>query len=127
MIEHALTGWTLENLDFIFIENVGNLVCPANYDLGEERRIVLFSVTEGEDKPRKYPGIFHTADLAVISKLDLAQVADFDLSAARAAIDSVHPAMPMIETSARHGNGFDRWICQLESWRKVPRALSILP
>src|SRR5271154_2073098 len=70
----ALEGWHLEELDFLFIENVGNLVCPATFDLGEDLRLVLFSVTEGEDKPLKYPTIFNTADLAIITKIDLAGV-----------------------------------------------------
>ena len=72
MIRTALAGWSLADLDVLFIENVGNLVCPATYDLGENLRLVLFSVTEGEDKPLKYPTIFNTADLAVITKADLA-------------------------------------------------------
>jgi hydrogenase nickel incorporation protein HypB len=70
MVRHALGDWTLEGLDFLFIENVGNLVCPASYDLGEKARLVLLSVTEGEDKPLKYPSIFNSADIAVITKLD---------------------------------------------------------
>src|SRR5271168_3735405 len=82
MVQTALEGWNLSELDFLFIENVGNLVCPSSYDLGEELRLVLFSVTEGEDKPRKYPSIFNTADVAVLTKIDLAAATEFDLSAA---------------------------------------------
>src|SRR5262249_26791853 len=78
MIRDALEGWNLEQLDYLFIENVGNLVCPATFDLGEDLRFVLFSVTEGEDKPLKYPTIFNTADVALITKADLAQVVEFD-------------------------------------------------
>src|SRR6516165_7212692 len=83
MVERALDGWDLTQLDFLFIENVGNLVCPSSYDLGEDLRFVLLSVTEGEDKPLKYPTIFNTADLAVITKADLAGAVEFDESAAK--------------------------------------------
>ena len=72
MVQNSLQGWDLNQLDFLFIENVGNLVCPSSYDLGEDLRLVLLSVTEGEDKPLKYPTIFNSADVAVITKLDLA-------------------------------------------------------
>ena len=80
MVENALTDWELAELDFLFIENVGNLVCPSSYDLGEGARLVLLSVTEGEDKPLKYPSIFQTADAAVITKIDLAHAVEFDVS-----------------------------------------------
>ncbi len=79
MVERALDGWNLDELDILFIENVGNLVCPASYDLGEDLRLLLLSVTEGEDKPLKYPSIFNTADIAVITKMDLADAVEFDL------------------------------------------------
>src|ERR1700710_2853703 len=78
MVGKALADWDLAALDFLFIENVGNLVCPASYDLGESLRVVLLSVTEGEDKPLKYPTIFNAADLAVITKMDLADAVGFD-------------------------------------------------
>lgn len=119
MIEQALADWRLEDLDFLFVENVGNLVCPATYDLGEDRRVVLFSVTEGEDKPLKYPTIFHTADVALISKVDLAAAVEFDRCAARRSIESVRPAMEVLEVSARSGHGMDRWFHVLEMWRSV--------
>ncbi len=78
MVQNALEGWNLDDLDFLFIENVGNLVCPSSYDLGEDLRLVLMSVTEGEDKPLKYPTIFNSADVAVITKMDLAVAVEFD-------------------------------------------------
>ena len=78
MVEKALEDWTLADLDFLFIENVGNLVCPSSYDLGEDLRLVLLSVTEGEDKPLKYPTIFNSADIAVITKSDLADAVEYD-------------------------------------------------
>jgi hydrogenase nickel incorporation protein HypB len=110
MVERALDGWDLNSLDVLFIENVGNLVCPSSYDLGEDVRIVLFSTTEGEDKPLKYPTIFNTADVAIITKMDLADVLGFDRAQALASIESVRPGMHVIELSARKGDGMDRWI-----------------
>jgi len=101
MVERALEGWDLAALDFLFIENVGNLVCPASYDLGESLRMVLLSVTEGEDKPLKYPTIFHTADVAVLTKIDLAAAVEFDDAAARRNIGD----LPIFETSAKTGAG----------------------
>ncbi|HTV81836.1 MAG TPA: hydrogenase nickel incorporation protein HypB [Acidobacteriaceae bacterium] len=105
MIAAALEGWTLEDLDFLFIENVGNLVCPSSYDLGEQMRVVLLSATEGEDKPLKYPTIFNTADVAMITKIDLAAAAEFDREAARRSILSVRPGMKILEVSAKSGAG----------------------
>ena len=115
MIERALVGWNPSELDFLFIENVGNLVCPSTFDLGEQLRLVLFSVTEGEDKPLKYPTIFHTADVAVISKCDLAEAVEFDRAAACANIQAVRPGMPMLELSAKTGQGMDAWLELLRS------------
>ena len=89
MVDSALADWNLATIDLLFIENVGNLVCPASYDLGEDRRVVLMSVTEGEDKPRKYPGIFNSADLAVITKYDLAVPCEFDLAAGLAQVQAL--------------------------------------
>ncbi|MGI8608829.1 MAG: hydrogenase nickel incorporation protein HypB [Candidatus Dormibacteria bacterium] len=110
MIGTALAGWDPGPLDILFIENVGNLVCPADYDLGEQLRVVLLSVTEGEDKPLKYPPIFHSADLALVTKVDLAEAVRFDRDAAHAAIQSVHPGMAVIELSARSGQGMGEWL-----------------
>ena len=110
MVERALEGWNLDELDLLFIENVGNLVCPASYDLGEGSRTVLLSVTEGEDKPLKYPTIFNTADVAVITKLDLAGAVEFDLAAARDNIQRVRPGMQIIEVSAKTGEGMEAWM-----------------
>lgn len=110
MIEQALEDWNLLELDFLFIENVGNLVCPSTYDLGENLRLVLFSVTEGEDKPLKYPTIFNTADVAVITKSDLAEAVEFDRAAAEQNIQAVRPGMQIIELSAKTGIGMDRWL-----------------
>src|SRR5947209_3552649 len=101
MVKAALEGWDLDGLDFLFIENVGNLVCPSSYDLGESLRVVLMSVTEGEDKPLKYPTIFNTADIAIITKTDLAQAVEFDWTAAKRNIDAVRPGMEVIAVSSK--------------------------
>ena len=105
MIEKALEGWQLDALDFLFIENVGNLVCPSSYDLGEELRFVLLSATEGEDKPLKYPTIFNSSDVAIITKMDMAEAAEFDVTAARRNIEDVHPGMQVFEVSSKTGSG----------------------
>jgi len=115
MVTNALGGWDLNALDFLFIENVGNLVCPSSYDLGENLRLVLMSVTEGEDKPLKYPTIFHTADLAAITKMDLATAVAFDAAAAMENIQSVRPGMKVLNVSAKSGDGMDEWLSLLES------------
>lgn len=115
MVQDALEGWAPSDLDFLFIENVGNLVCPSSFDLGEELRLVLFSVTEGEDKPLKYPTIFHTADIALITKIDLAEAVEFDAQAAHQNIQRVRPGMPVFEVSAKTGQGMERWLQDLQS------------
>ena len=97
MIQNALEGWNLGELDFLFIENVGNLVCPSSYDLGETLRLVLLSVTEGEDKPLKYPTIFNSADVAVITKIDLADAVEFNRELAIANIHAGRPGMHILE------------------------------
>jgi len=117
MVASALEGWDLEALDILFIENVGNLVCPSSFDLGEDLRLVLFSVTEGEDKPLKYPTIFHTADVALITKVDLAEAVGFDAGAAHRSIQSVRPGMKVFEVSARTGEGMERWLDFLRAFR----------
>jgi hydrogenase nickel incorporation protein HypB len=105
MVEKSLAEWDLNTLDLLFIENVGNLVCPSSYDLGENLRIVLMSVTEGEDKPLKYPTIFNSADLAVITKMDLAEAVEFNSRVARANIQAVRPGMRVFELSTKSGEG----------------------
>ena len=112
MVESAVAaaGWELADLDFLFIENVGNLVCPSSYDLGESLRLVLLSTTEGEDKPLKYPTIFNTADVAVITKSDLADAVDFDREAALRNIQEVRPGMTVLELSSKTGQGMGAWL-----------------
>lgn len=105
MVQNALQGWELNQLDYLFIENVGNLVCPSSYDLGENLRLVLMSVTEGEDKPLKYPTIFNSSDVAVITKNELAAAVEFDWETARRSIESVRPGMQIFRLSAKTGEG----------------------
>ena len=110
MVENALGDWDLASLDYLFIENVGNLVCPASYDLGEDLRIVLLSTTEGEDKPLKYPTIFHTADAAIITKIDLADAVGFDSAAALHNIQDVRPGLSVLQLSSKRGTAMDQWM-----------------
>ena len=115
MVEKALAGWDLNDVDILFIENVGNLVCPSSYDLGENLRLVLMSVTEGEDKPLKYPTIFNGADVAIITKLDLAAAAEFDSSSAYANIQAVRPGMRVFELSTKSNAGMQEYFDFLRS------------
>lgn len=109
MVSHHLEAWSPGPCDVLFIENVGNLVCTASYDLGESLRVVLLSTTEGEDKPLKYPKLFNTADIAVITKMDLAEPCEFDRQSAHANIRSVRPGIPIFETAAKTGAGMGDW------------------
>lgn len=117
MISAALDGWDLNALDFLFIENVGNLVCPSSYDLGEQLRLVLISVTEGEDKPLKYPTIFNSADTAVVTKIDLAEAVDFDEAMLIRNIQAVRPGMRVLKISAKSGVGMEEFLEFLTSRR----------
>jgi len=110
MVEKALEGWDLDRLDFLFIENVGNLVCPSSYDLGENLRLVLLSVTEGEDKPIKYPTIFNSADVAIVTKVDLAAAVEFDWPAAHGNIQAVRPGMPVFRLSVKTSEGMEDYL-----------------
>ncbi|MFN0167788.1 MAG: hydrogenase nickel incorporation protein HypB [Bryobacteraceae bacterium] len=109
MIEKALAAWDLDQIQVLLIENVGNLVCPTSYDLGEEAKIVILSVAEGDDKPLKYPGIFHRAELMILSKTDLLPYVPFDKEAAIANARRVHPGIEVIELSSTTGEGLNRW------------------
>ncbi|QMV19891.1 hydrogenase nickel incorporation protein HypB [Granulicella sp. 5B5] len=109
MIERALERWSLDAIDLLFIENVGNLVCPSSYDLGEEAKIVLLSVTEGEDKPLKYPSIFAKSELLVLTKVDLLPHVPFKMEEARANARLVHPGIEILELSCATGQGLEEW------------------
>jgi hydrogenase nickel incorporation protein HypB len=119
MIEKHLAGWNLEELDTLIIENVGNLVCPTGYDLGEAFKVVLLSVTEGEDKPLKYPSIFLKSALMIVNKVDLLPYVPFDLRKAEENARKVHPGMEVLETSCTTGQGIDEWLQWLEGKRKL--------
>jgi hydrogenase nickel incorporation protein HypB len=110
MVGKHLEGWDLAELDYLFIENVGNLVCPSSYDLGEKIRVALLSVTEGEDKPLKYPTLFNSADAAVITKMDLAEPCSFDRDAALRNIREIRAGIRVFETSAKTGAGMAEWL-----------------
>lgn len=117
MVQHAMEKLDLAELDLLFIENVGNLVCPASFDLGEQKRIVILSVTEGEDKPLKYPVIFHNADLVLLTKIDIADAVEFECERAREAIGQVAPHAQILELSAKTGAGMKEWLAWLQDVR----------
>ncbi len=114
MIERHLEDWNLDEIDLLMIENVGNLVCPSSYDLGEAAKIVLLSVTEGEDKPLKYPSIFFKSELFVLTKVDLLPYVPFDADLAEANARRIHPGMEIVRTSATTPGGMDAWLKWLE-------------
>ncbi len=113
MIEKHLADWPLESFDLLIIENVGNLVCPTSYDLGEHFKIVMLSVTEGEDKPLKYPSIFVKSELMILSKVDLLPYVPFSAELAKSNARSMHPGIQIIESSSK-GDGLDEWMQWLE-------------
>src|SRR5208282_3531446 len=115
MIEKALADWNLADLDVLLIENVGNLVCPSGYDLGEAAKIVVFSVAEGEDKPLKYPAMFFRSELLILNKIDLLPYVPFSMVKARENAQKVHPGMEIIEVSCLTGEGLPKWHSWLES------------
>jgi hydrogenase nickel incorporation protein HypB len=117
MIIKALADWELAALDLLFIENVGNLVCPTSYDLGEHAKIVVLSVTEGEDKPLKYPAIFAVSELCVLNKIDLLPHVPFDLDRALANVQEVHPGMTVVQTSCTQQRGLADWLAWIERRR----------
>jgi hydrogenase nickel incorporation protein HypB len=111
VVEKSLSGFDLEALDALIVENIGNLVCPAEFDIGEDRRVVILSVTEGEDKPLKYPLMFRECDAAILNKVDLLPYLDgFDVKLAGHNIRQVHPGMPVFELSAKTEAGFSPWL-----------------
>ena len=119
MIERHLADWSLPNIDLLFIENVGNLVCPSSYDLGEAAKIVVLSVTEGEDKPLKYPSIFLKSELLVLNKIDLLPYVPLDMNAAVENARRVHPAMEILKVSCLTGKGLPDWLAWLEHRRQA--------
>jgi hydrogenase nickel incorporation protein HypB len=124
MIDSALGAFPQPQFELLFIENVGNLICPAEYDLGEDLRVVLFEVTEGEDKPLKYPLAFNTSQTVVVTKSDIADAVGYDRAAATASIRQVNPQAQILELSARSGSGMDEWFALLD--QRV-RAKALVP
>ena len=110
MIRNALSALHLDGVDLILIENVGNLICPAEFQIGEHRKIMVLSVAEGEDKPLKYPLMFRVSDLLLLNKLDLLEHLDFDPARFRANAARVNPVLPIVELSARTGYGLEAWV-----------------
>jgi len=117
MVKNALEHWPGSPLDFLFIENVGNLVCPSSYDLGENNKIVILSTTEGEDKPLKYPATFSRAGLVILNKVDLLPYVTFDLALAKENVRKVNPNVEILEVSCTTGVGLDAWYAWLERRR----------
>lgn len=121
MVQRALADWRLEDLDLLFIENVGNLVCPSSYDLGEAAKIVILSVAEGEDKPLKYPSIFFKSELLVLNKIDLLPYVPFEIALACENAQRVHPGMEILQVSCQTGAGLDSWRQWLAGRRRAVR------
>jgi hydrogenase nickel incorporation protein HypB len=115
MIRNALPALRLEGLDLVFIENVGNLVCPAEFRVGEDRKVMVSSAAEGEDKPLKYPLMFRVSDLLLLNKVDLLGHLDFEPARFRANVSRVNPTLPVIELSAKTGQGMEAWVEWLTS------------
>lgn len=122
MIEKALADWRLEDLDLLLIENVGNLVCPSSYDLGEAAKVVVLSVAEGDDKPLKYPSMFFRSELLVLNKLDLLPHVPFDLAKARDNANKIHPSIEIIEVSCLTGEGLPKWQNWIETRLQANRS-----
>jgi len=120
LVHHALHHFPSNDRDIFFIENVGNLVCPAIYDLGQAANVVALSVTEGEDKPLKYPVMFQKADLVLLTKIDLIPHLDFDVAAVEDALARVMPEASLLKVSAKTGEGIDAWLQWLEDRRPAP-------
>jgi len=118
MIEKALLDWRLKDIDLLLIENVGNLVCPSSYDLGEGAKLVVLSVTEGEDKPLKYPSIFFKSELLILNKIDLLPYVPFDMSAAEENSRSVHRDIEIVRVSCQTREGMREWLAWLDRKRE---------
>ncbi len=119
MVHEGIHHLPLEELDVVFIENVGNLVCPASYDVGAHLNVVLLSTTEGDDKPEKYPVMFRSAELMLITKIDLLPYMDFDIDRAIKSARSVNPKLDVIKLSSKTGEGFDMWIEFIKSKKRL--------
>jgi len=114
MVHSALHQLDLSSLDILFFENVGNLVCPAEFDLGEDKRVMLLSITEGDDKPKKYPLMFIESELLILNKMDLLEFVDFDVDKAIADARDLNPSLSVIKLSCKTGEGLEEWIKWIE-------------
>lgn len=123
MIERALGSWALDQIDLLLIENVGNLVCPSSYDLGEHAKIVLLSVTEGEDKPLKYPSIFAKSELLLLTKIDLLPHVPFNIEQARMNARLVHPGIEILHVSNTTGEGLCEWLSWIAHRRRMRQSI----
>ena len=119
MVERHLAEWNLDDIDLLLIENVGNLVCPSSYDLGEAAKIVMLSVTEGEDKPLKYPSIFFKSELLVLNKVDLLPYVPFDIAAAEENARRVHPGIDIVRVSCITRDGLGEWLNWVEKKKRM--------
>ncbi len=124
MIERALAGWRLEKIDLLLIENVGNLVCPSSYDLGEAGKVVVLSVAEGEDKPLKYPSIFFKAELLVLNKIDLLPYVPFDIVAAEENARRIHAGIEIVRVSCQTRDGLGEWLRWLQFRRQASTTMT---
>ncbi len=115
LVRDALVTLEWQNVQLLFIENVGNLVCPASYDLGEDHKVVIISTTEGDDKPLKYPKMFRVADVCVLNKIDLLDYIDFDVAKFKENALKINPNLLFFETSAKSGDGIDKWVAWLKN------------
>jgi hydrogenase nickel incorporation protein HypB len=125
MVARAASQLALDSLDLLIIENVGNLVCPATYDLGEDLRVVLLSVTEGEDKPLKYPPVFHSAQAVIVNKMDLAAACEFDREKTLANLHRISHHARIFEVSARTGQGLEAWATYLVEQHRLARSNAV--
>ncbi|MBU0993777.1 MAG: hydrogenase nickel incorporation protein HypB [Proteobacteria bacterium] len=123
VIENAFSSLDTDDIDLLIVENIGNLVCPAEFDIGEDARAVILSVTEGEDKPLKYPLMFRESDIALLNKIDLLPYLDFDMDEARKSILTIHPDMPIFEISSKTEEGMAKWISWLKESIQKKKAL----
>ena len=124
MTEKGIGEMGVDDVDIVFLENVGNLVCPAEFDVGANKRVMILSVPEGDDKPLKYPLMFRVSDVLLVNKVDTAPIFDFDFDRLRANVDRLHEGMPVIPLSAKTGEGFDAWITWLKREIEASRRLA---
>jgi hydrogenase nickel incorporation protein HypB len=118
LVQDALQNLPLQELEIVFIENVGNLVCPASYDLGEDQKIVIISTTEGDDKPLKYPAMFRVSEVCIINKIDLLDYVDFSVEVCKKNALQINPNLRFFEMSARTGEGLEQWVEYVKFMKK---------